>query len=294
MKTINTRAKLDYFLQVYFYEIEQALNNHKEELSKVKFQSEESNTDEYIKRFMKQFILEHSTIEKSALESILIKNAQQEISVKLADFNEFKITQVFLPEELSIKQRKEISKNKKSVYTNPDLLLQIEGYDQLYNESLELKSTNNNKIPGASVQQVLPLEWVVFIRRTKDKVSVTTGQYINSITNKLPFPDRSPRPQIAFKTLKQWNKENRILVNKQMQLNVDSALVETKLNLLKDWQDFLADEWLTIIQQKKKGRTEKWFNNALRKFAVKLLNYSTTLNEKERKQLINDLNNLIE
>ena len=32
--------------------------------------------------------------------------------------------------------------------------------------------------------------------------------YIDSINNKLPFPDRSPRPKISFSNLKNHNKFN--------------------------------------------------------------------------------------
>ena len=40
---------LNYFLLVYFYTIECDLNHIDNELKEIKFQSEEANTDEYLK-----------------------------------------------------------------------------------------------------------------------------------------------------------------------------------------------------------------------------------------------------
>jgi len=75
----------------------------------------------------------------------------------------FEIKKVYLPNELGKELKKQISASKSSVYTSPDLYLEIHDGQDVYYQSLELKSTKNNKIPGSSVQQVSPFEWVISI-----------------------------------------------------------------------------------------------------------------------------------
>ena len=70
-------------------------------------------------------------------------------------------------------------------------------------------------------------------------------------------------------------------------------LTEQKIKLLDDWQDFLASEWLSIITSKEVKSNEKWFNNTLRKFAIKFLAYSKTLSQAEQQKLLEQLNALI-
>jgi len=140
---------------------------------------------------------------------------------------------------------------------------------------------------------IKPYEWVIFIKRNKTKTTVTTGQYIHSINEKLPFPDRSPRPIITFNTLSNWNKKNRYAKQDTLIIDSNSNNEERKLKLLKDWQDILTEEWMEIILSKDKNKSEKWFNNALRKFAVKLLNHSRYSTKKELQLLIEDLKKLI-
>ena len=66
-----------------------------------------------------------------------------------------------------------------------------------------------------------------------------------------------------------------------------------KIKLLTDWQDYLASEWLEIIKSEEIRNNEKWFNNAIRKFAFKFLEYSEKLTEKEKDNLRNNLTRLI-
>ena len=212
------------FLAVYFYLLENELNSSKNELSEVKFQSEEANTDEHLKKYFKKYILEHNDISKTELKSILIKNDTKSNTIDIGKLVNYKIINVFLPEELSKEQKAEITRLKESVYTNPDLFLEISDGENTYFESLELKSTKNIKIPGSSVQQVLPFEWVIFVKRNEDSVTISTGYYINSITEKLPFPDRSPRPQIGFKTLTEWNIANRIIQENTLVIQITDKL----------------------------------------------------------------------
>jgi len=284
---------LQYFLSLYFYTIEFKLNNELNDLKNVKFQSEEANTDEYLKRFFKEFILSNNSIKNTSIKLLRIKVDNKELEIKTSDLLAFEIKNVFLPEELSKFQKEEIAKKKEAVYTQPDLYLEISNGDDIYYETLELKSTKNDKIPGSSVQQVKPFEWVVFVRRNKSSFDVSTGFYINSITSKLPFPDRSPRPQIGFKTLASWNSKNRTINNNILTIESNKEINDNKIKLLTDWQNYLASEWLEIIKANESRANEKWFNNAIRKFAVKFLEYSETLDDKEKNDLKIKLNSLI-
>jgi hypothetical protein len=284
---------IQYFLTVYFYLLENHLNNSENHLGKVRFQSEEANTDEHLKKYFQKYLLENDSISKTELKSISIKNDNQSTTIEIDQLTSFKIINVFLPEELSKEQKEEITNSKKSVYTNPDLFLEISDGKKTYFESLELKSTKNNNIPGSSVQQVSPFEWVIFVKRNKESVDISTGYYINSITEKLPFPDRSPRPQIGFKTLTGWNSTYRKVKNNTLYIENTSKLNDDKIKLLTDWQDYLATEWLNIIKSDEASQNEKWFNNALRKFAFKFLEYSENLTDSEKDKLKEKLNTLI-
>lgn len=287
-------AKLNAFLSIYFFQLEYLLNSNTTSLENIKFQSEEANTDEFIKLFFKDYIKTNNSISIKDIHNINLNYLGEVLTYQIKDLKHFFISNVFLPSELSNERKKLISKSKKSVYTNPDLLLQIEDGNEIYFISVELKSTKNNNIPGSSVQQISPFEWVIFIKRNNENIEISTGHYINSITEKLPFPDRSPRPQIGFNTLSNWNKENRVYRENTLTITNDENIVSQKIKLLNDWQDFLASEWLDIISSDADLKNnEKWFNNTIRKFAIKFLEYSENMSLNDRELLKSKLNNLI-
>ncbi|RYD81435.1 MAG: hypothetical protein EOP53_06405 [Sphingobacteriales bacterium] len=294
MELLSTQAReLNAFLLVYFLDLENFINSNTTELKQIKFQSEEANTDEFIKRHFKQLILSRNTIDGTSIRKVCFAGTDEEQLVDVNNLLKYKITGVYLPEELTPDQRSFIAKRKNAVYTQPDLLLQIEGGEEIHFESLELKSTKTNNIPGSSVQQVSPLEWVIFVKRGEQQTTVSTGQYINSITERLPFPDRSPRPQVGFNTLLEWNQQNRVLQNNVLTVTDNPALTLQKIKLLQDWQDYLASEWMTIIQSAQVKAGEKWFNNTLRKFAIKFLEFTNELSEEDRNRLLLQLNSLL-
>jgi hypothetical protein len=278
---------IDFFLAAYFFQLENLLNQEKKGLAKVKFQSEEANTDEYFKAFVADIITKNNSISTLEIENVIINNNRFEIK----ELQEFKIIEVILPNELSIEQKQQSAKEKDGIYTNPDILIKIENGENIYFQTIELKSTKVNAISGSSIQQVKPYEWVIFIKRNQ-KIEITTGFYINSITEKLPFPDRSPRPQVAFNTLSKWNQTNRIIENENLIYNIDKESEATKIKLLNSWQDFLTDEWLDVIKSENVNKNEKWFNNAIRLFAMKFLDYTETLDEKELNDLYERLKKL--
>lgn len=286
--------RLQSFLTVYFHKIEKQLNENPNGLEKVKFQSEEANTDEYLKTFFQKYLKYNNNIIDTKLNHLIINLDDEKYIIDVKGLLKYKIDDVLLPENLDENQKKELAKNKRSVYTNPDLYLKITDGTKYFFESVELKSTKNNKIPGSSVQQVAPFEWVIFIKRDRESVKVTTGFYINSITDKLPFPDRSPRPQIGFKTLVDWNSKNRKVQETKLEIYTNSKSNNAKIELLEDWQDYLANEWLETILKTEKKKTEKWFNNAIRKFAVKLIEHYDKLNSKEKLKLVDNIKKLID
>ncbi len=291
---MNTNQNLlNSFLIVYFYKIENELNTTKNGLETIKFQSEEANTDEHLKKYFQEFLLKHNDLSDVKLKKLSVKIDSEEHTIDIKNLKSYKIINVLLSEQLSAVQKKSITESKKSVYTRPDLYLEITDGTNNYFESVELKSTKDNNIPGSSVQQVSPFEWVIFVKRDNEKVLVTTGFYINSITEKLPFPDRSPRPQIAFKTLFDWNKKFRKVDNEVLTIENITEINNDKIKLLTDWQDFLATEWLEIIKSEESRNSEKWFNNAIRKFALKFLDYTDTLTDSEKEKLKSNLTNLI-
>lgn len=284
---------LNLFLIAYFYILEKDLNSRENLLAKIKFQSEESNTDEYLKRYFQKYLLTKNKLVNTDFEELSLVIDDKVFNIKIKELQSFKISSVFLPEQLTDKQKKRIAASKKSIYTNPDLFLKISNGTNTFFESLELKSTKGNNIPGSSVQQVSPFEWVVFVKRGAKDVSVATGYYINSITEKLPFPDRSPRPQISFKTLQSWNNTYRKMEQNKLIVESTTSLNQTKIKLLNDWQDYLASEWLAIIKSDSVKSNEKWFNNALRKFALKFLEHTDNLSKIEINELKRKLNSLI-
>lgn len=293
MKSTIEFTPLNSFLWLYFYLLENELNHTKNDLEKIKFQSEEANTDEYLKKYFQAYILENNRIQQTDIQSLLVKMDNQEFVIETKKLETFQIQNVYLPEELTDEQKSEISKSKPSVYTSPDLYLEITNGQNIFFESLELKSTKTNNIPGSSVQQVSPFEWVIFVKRNSQNVTVTTGFYIHSITEKLPFPDRSPRPQVGFKTLSDWNKKCRKVQQNQLLIEDNLELNAEKIKLLTDWQDHLTSEWLKIIQANNAKTNEKWFNNAIRKFAVKFLEYTDSLDDEAKENLKSKLNKLI-
>lgn len=284
---------LQSFLTVYFHKIETLLNENPSGLEHVKFQSEEANTDEYVKKFFQEYLNTHNNISDTTLKQLVVKVDNESHSIDIEQLKQYQIVEVLLPENLDEQQKKEIAKGKNSVYTNPDLYLKITDGSEVFFESIELKSTKSNKIPGSSVQQVSPFEWVIFIKRAKE-IKVTTGFYINSITEKLLFPDRSPRPQIGFKTLVDWNKKHRKIHDTILEISNVTETTNAKIELLDDWQDFLANEWLEIILKTERKKTEKWFNNAIRKFAIKLLEHYDKIDEAERTKMMDNLKKLID
>ncbi len=281
----NFKTNFNYFMYIFMYELELQLNNLHNEISTLQLHLDEANTDAELKRFIKNFIEKNfNTLPQEKMNHTLtISTDNVAKNFQYSDFDNFYICKVLLANEIDSSVKKQISKNS-SVYTNPDLLFIItdgitEGFMRV-----ELKSTKKSSIPGSSIQQVDPLEWVIFVKNNtnKNEVHIQTGQYLNCINSKLQFPDRSPRPQVSFNELHNWNKQNRLLSTQNISYRKITPEVELKNLLLLDWQNFLAQKWIDVLFNNNYKSKEPWFNTNLRKFILMFLKkYDTlTLDEK--------------
>ncbi len=285
-------SKIQNFMQIYMYELEQFLNTKKDELKKVSFQSDEANTDRPLKEFLR-------TIIESEFKRIPINTQIKDVifnDVVGSDIDELKkiqVLRVLLPEQINDEIKLIISASKSAVYTNPDMCLEILMDGQKYYETIELKSTKQDSIPGSSIQQVLPDEWVIFIKHSSAKIEIVTGQYIHAINSKMQFPDRSPRPQVSFKEMQLRNQTNRIVSYSKLMYKKDTE-ESVKYDLINDWQSVLSDRWVDMLFNATSIRNnEPWFNNNMRKFIIKFLDRYEKLSYTEKKELIKRIKSLI-
>lgn len=281
----------NFFMYFYMYELELLLNSRKEDLLTISFQSDEANTDRPLKEFLKKIIMEelHSLPSVPAISALRINNKLYPVDPYL----KFSINRVLLPDEISDELKCKLKNLKNAVYTNPDICFEIQCDDYIYYETIELKSTKSDSIPGSSIQQVIPSEWVIFIKHNKNITEVTTGQYINSVNSKLQFPDRSPRPQVSFKELLSWNDSYRHISNNILVYKPDNSTL-IKKDLMSDWQNFLSKRWVDILFNNDSiRRNEPWFNNNLRKFILFFLDKYDTLSDEEKLQFKNKIKRLI-
>lgn len=278
----------DAFLLCYLLELEKVLHNSSQ-LKNIKFQSEESNTDEFLKRFLKTYIEKNKKPNLLNDKSVRIKLFDKEKNFSQKLINECYISKVYLPEEIPSDIVNKLKNDSDSVYTNPDLLLIVESKQESFFRSIELKSTKNNLIPGSSVQQVSPFEWVVFLKRNSNNIDIATGLYINSIDDRLPFPDRSPRPIIGFNHLKSFNTSSRLVTNDEISIKFNDQSTYDKLILIQDWRDYLINEWMEVVSKSNVGKNERWFNYVIRKYSYSLLKEFSNKSSEEKLKFIRSL-----
>jgi len=285
-------SKIQNFMQVYMYELEKFLNTKKEELKAVSFQSDEANTDRPLKEFLKNLI-EREFVEIPKDTIITDIEYYGEVGIDLSELKKIRILRVLLPEDITEEIKKIVSTTKNAVYTNPDMCLEIFMDGKIVYETIELKSTKQDSIPGSSIQQVLPDEWVIFIKHTTNNIDITTGQYIHAINSKMQFPDRSPRPQVSFKEMQNWNQTNRVLEYAKLLYKKDEE-ESIKYDLISDWQGVLSDRWIDMLFNATSTKNnEPWFNNNMRKFIVAFLEKYETLSGEEKEILVSRIKSLI-
>lgn len=270
------------FMTAFMYELENKLNKNLKYFDDVKFQFDEANTDQQIKIRIKNFILENFTKIENVTE--ILENGQ---STDITTYS-FRIVNVKTPSDLNEDDRNFIKSTRNAVYTNPDLLFFVDTGESIIRIPVEVKSTKNDKIPGSSIQQVVPDDWVIFIKHDeKNILEFTTGKYVESISGTMQFPDRSPRPQVSFNNLKNWNNNFRKFNNGQLEFLEDENL-PTKFQILNDWQMSLAIRWMNVLKSKKKAK-EPWFNNTIRKFSALLLNYYDSISVEQQSSFKNNI-----
>ena len=155
------------FMQVYMYELEKYLQTKEEALKQISFQSDEANTDRQLKEFLKKTIEDSfsSIPQSSELTSVEFEG---KVGTDMDILKSIRINRVLLPEEITNHIFKVIQSSKDSVSTKPDLCFEILYNHQFYYETIELKSTKQDAIPGSSIQQILPEQWVIFIKHSND------------------------------------------------------------------------------------------------------------------------------
>lgn len=278
---------LKLFMHLYMYELEMWLNEHSNEVLKISFQSDEANTDRPLKEYLKAVIENkcNHIVRLRDTENIEICDLENRTSKYLLNKKVMlaKIEHVYLPDQIPHELKCLLRQRKNSVFTNPDLCLVINIGGEIEYETIELKSTKTDAIPGSSIQQVSPDEWVIFVKHGKTRAEITTGQYFNAINSKMQFPDRSPRPQVSFSGLQNWNNNCRHDNGKTIAYTYvgDEPI---KYQLLTDWQDVLAKRWTEIVFDNKPGRHEPWFNNNLRKFILEFLNVYDNMPSDKKEQ----------
>ncbi|MGN0641887.1 MAG: hypothetical protein ACI4JJ_01960 [Huintestinicola sp.] len=287
--------KLQLFMKVYIYELESYLNENKEKIRDISFQSDEANTDRPLKEYLKQVIqFEFNRISDKISEVTIEYSDSKSNSYCITDeIRSFFIEKALLPDEISDDLKKLLSQRKNAVYTNPDICLKINADGEIFYETVELKSTKNDSIPGSSIQQVSPEEWVIFIKHCNNSVNVTTGMYFHAINAKMQFPDRSPRPQVSFSELESWNQSHRNY-NKNTLLYRTGSEDSIKHELLSDWQSVLAKRWTKILFTSEKSQKEPWFNNTLRKFILDFLSVYDTLSDAKKEEYRKMIFSLVE
>lgn len=286
MKEIND------FMQIYMFELEKYLYQKKEELQKVSFQSDEANTDRPLKEFLKNLIENsfNSIPPNTNIKEVIFENG---ISSNIEHLKKIKINRVLLPDEITDDIKSIVRKSKNSIYTNPDICLELVIEQKKYYETIELKSTKQDSIPGSSIQQITPDEWVIFIKHSKNEINIVTGQYIHAVNSKMQFPDRSPRPQVSFKEMQNWNKMNRVIKYQSLIYNKDLN-EEEKYALINDWQNVLSKRWIDMLFNSNipKGN-EPWFNNNMRKFIISFLEKYEQLTQEEKELFKTRIKSLI-
>lgn len=110
----------------------------------------------------------------------------------------------------------------------------------------------------------------------------------------MQFPDRSPRPQVSFNELSQWNKCKRIL-EKNTLIYKNDVNRPLKTALIEDWQNVLSERWVNMLfSSTTNASKEPWFNNNMRKFIIMFLEKYETLSSQEKDDFKNKIISLIQ
>lgn len=93
----TTQNLLNSFLIVYFYKIENELNTTKNGLENIKFQSEEANTDEHLKKYFQDFLLKNNDLSDVKLKKLAVKIDAEEHIIEIEKLNHIKSLTYYCP-----------------------------------------------------------------------------------------------------------------------------------------------------------------------------------------------------
>lgn len=266
-------------------------------LSAVTYHLDEANSDKEAKKVVQTYMVSNPTLPNHPAMNLQVQVGLSIFKFEYCQLSQVRVANVYLPEQLTDSMKSMIKDSKNNtVYTSPDLYIELSFNGSSYFTEIELKSTKANRIPGSSVQQINPHGWVVFIRQNpKSPLQITTGLYVNSITETMQFPDRSPRPQVAFDTLRTWNNNNLVLAHDGYTLFYDESEIAAKELLISNWKQSLVSEWLTIIFDKNltlKPRTP-WFTEAITMFSNQLIENYECLSELEKQEFRRNITSIL-
>lgn len=109
----------------------------------------------------------------------------------------------------------------------------------------------------------------------------------------MQFPDRSPRPQVSFSELKNWNNCNRQDKGDVITYKLSEDESE-KYDLLTDWQGVLAKRWVDILFNEHPRKIIPWFDNNLRIFILEFLKKYDKLTDTQKDEYKAFVESLIE
>ena len=288
---------LKLFMNLYMYELELWLNEHSDDVLDISFQSDEANTDRPLKKFLQQIIKNEcnciSKLKCVKYIDLYDYDGQQYRYKITSNITNAMVKRVYLPDEIPDVLKRQLKLRKNAVFTNPDLCIAIDIDGKTEYETIELKSTKKDAIPGSSIQQVSPDEWVIFVKHEGNFAEITVGQYFHAINAKMQFPDRSPRPQVSFSELQNWNYSCRQYVGSVISYHLPNDEL-VKYELLTDWKNVLAKRWAEIVLDDNPKRNEPWFNNNLRKFILEFLNVYDEMSLDDKEDYKKFLENIIE
>ena len=274
--------ELEVFMSVYMFTLEIFLQTRKEELCSISYYADEANTDRPLKELLKELIEDYipKIPDFCNINTVTIDGTDYAVS----PVKSIVIQRVLLPEDITPRIKARLMEGRTSLYTAPDLCLELLWKGDIYYQPIELKTTKQNAIPGSSVQQVDPYGWVVFIQHQGVNIKISTGQYLHAINAHMQFPDRSPRPSVSFSTLSRWNQTQRNFQGDNL-IYAQDPQDEDKLSLLNDWRAVLVQRWIDTVFSSPSRQTEPWFDQTMRKFILAFLQRYEALSPQEREQL---------
>ena len=268
---MELKNKVKYFMYVYMLELEKALNKKSQELMKISYQMDEANTDRPLKEYLKNEILKNA-FDLSKCENKVLKIGNEsgiDENIQISDLNDVYINNVYLPDEITEEIKKKIYVDKSGVYTEPDLCLELTDGKNIAYETVELKTTKKDSIPGSSIQQITASEWTIFVKHEEKYAEVSTGQYLFALNSKVQFPDRSPRPQVSHSGIKKWNSNFRQVEGEEITYLYDNE-TKIKQKWLENWKATLVQSWVDMLFGNV-PEPNSWYTDCLKIFAKRLL-----------------------